>query len=80
LEGAAVLARPVIVSGALSSSSRRTPSHPKRRLKAVATVAPPTTDDLHAKIAAVDRRIEELRSERAELAREVARRQLVAYS
>jgi chorismate mutase len=45
-------------------------------LKAVATVAPPTTDDLHAKIAAVDRRIEELRSERAELAREVARRQL----
>jgi hypothetical protein len=66
MEAAAVLARPVIVS--------------KPSLKAVATVAPPTTDDLHAKIEAVDRRIEELRSERAELAREVARRQLVAYT
>ena len=66
MEAAAVLARPVIVS--------------KQSLKAVATVAPPTTDDLHAKIEAVDRRIEELRSERAELAREVARRQLVAYT
>jgi hypothetical protein len=62
LEEAAVLARPVIVS--------------EPSLKAVAPVAPPTTDDLHAEIAAIERRIEDLRSERAELAREVARRQL----
>ena len=43
-------------------------------------VAPPeeTTDDLHAEIAVVDQRIDELRTHRAELIREIIGRQLRA--
>jgi hypothetical protein len=49
-------------------------------IERVEHVAPPeeTTDDLHAEIALVDQRIDDLRTYRVELIREIIRRQLRA--